>query len=96
MNELHRSGIYEFINNIKNLQRSFLGSFLRGGKPTSDKSRAALMFNNFFLHVQGVKTHINTLRPTYTFGLGIISFFLLIIVVISGVMLMVISTYARH
>ncbi len=89
MNELHRSGISEFIGNIKNLQRSFLGSFLRGGKPTSDKSRAALMFNNFFLHVQGVKTHINTLRPTYTFGLGIISFFLLIIVVISGVMLMV-------
>ncbi|MCL4456308.1 MAG: cytochrome b N-terminal domain-containing protein [Nitrospirae bacterium] len=89
MNELKQSGIDVFKHNIKSLLGSFAGSFLRSGKPTSDKSRAAAMFNNFFLHVQGVKTHINTLRPTYTLGLGLISFFLLIITVISGVLLMV-------
>ncbi|MEW6738826.1 MAG: cytochrome b N-terminal domain-containing protein [Nitrospirota bacterium] len=89
MNEMKQSGIDVFKHNIKSLLGSFAGSYLRSGKPTSDKSRAAAMFNNFFLHVQGVKTHINTLRPTYTLGLGLISFFLLIITVISGVLLMV-------
>ncbi|MEJ2153784.1 MAG: cytochrome b N-terminal domain-containing protein [Desulfobacteraceae bacterium] len=47
------------------------------------------MFNNFFLHVQGVKTHLNTLRPNYTFGLGLISLFLLLIAFASGIFLMV-------
>jgi quinol-cytochrome oxidoreductase complex cytochrome b subunit len=89
MNEMKQSGIDVFKHNIKSLLGSFAGSYLRSGKPTSDKSRAAAMFNNFFLHVQGVKTHINTLRPAYTLGLGLISFFLLIITVISGVLLMV-------
>ncbi|GAB4410257.1 MAG: hypothetical protein OHK0032_06000 [Thermodesulfovibrionales bacterium] len=89
MSELNRSGIAKFTENLKTLKDSFLGSFLRSGSPTSDRSRAAVMFNNFFLHIQGVKTHINTLRPTYTFGLGLISLFLLLITVISGVLLMV-------
>lgn len=91
MNQLPKAqtGISKFIENLKALKSSFLSSFLRSGRPTSDKSRAAVMFNNFFLHVQGVKTHINTLRPTYTFGLGLISFFLLLIVTVSGVILMV-------
>ncbi len=89
MKEIREPGISEFIGNLKNLKQSFLGSFLRSGTPTSDKSRAATMFNNFFLHIQGVKTHINTLRPTYTFGLGLISFFLLLIVVFSGAILMI-------
>lgn len=86
---MKQSGIDSFKHNIKSLLGSFAGSFLRSGRPTSDKSRAAAMFNNFFLHIQGVKTHINTLRPTYTLGLGLISFFLLVITVVSGVLLMV-------
>lgn len=84
----NQSGMEKFRDNIKGLGRSFVGSVLRSGRPTSDKSRAAAMFNNFFLHVQGVKTHINTLRPTYTLGLGLISLFLLLITTVSGVMLM--------
>ena len=89
MSELKQSGIDSFKHNIKSAFKSFASSFLRSGKPTSDRSRAAAVFNNFFLHVQGVKTHINTLRPAYTLGLGLISFFLLIITIISGVLLMV-------
>lgn len=86
---MNQSGISKFIENIKSLKSSFLGSFLRSGKLTSDKSRSAVMVNNFFLHIQGAKTHINTLRPTYTLGLGLITFFLFIIVVLSGVLLMI-------
>ncbi len=89
MNDINQTGLSQFKDNLRSLKDSFLGSFLRGGKPTSDKSRAALMFNNFFLHIQGVKTHINTLRPAYTVGLGLISLFLLIIAFVSGVFLMI-------
>jgi len=89
MSDSNKSGIKSFTENLRSLKDSFLGSFLRSGRLTSDMSRAAVMFNNFFLHIQGVKTHINTLRPTYTFGLGLISLFLLLITVTSGVLLMV-------
>jgi quinol-cytochrome oxidoreductase complex cytochrome b subunit len=89
MENPNKSGISKFKENLLSIKNSFLGSFLRSGWPASDKSRAAVMFNNFFLHVHGVKTHINTLRPSYTLGLGLISFFLLVIVFVSGGLLMV-------
>ncbi|MEE9402247.1 MAG: cytochrome b N-terminal domain-containing protein, partial [Desulfobacteria bacterium] len=89
MNELNRSGIDEFKENIISIKDSFISSFLRSGKPTSDRSRAAVMVNNFFLHLQGARTHINTLRPTYTFGLGLISLYLFLITIVSGVLLMI-------
>lgn len=89
MSELNQSGIDKLVENLKNLKNSFLCSFLRSGRLTSDKSRAAVMVNNFFLHIQGVKTHLNTLRPGYTFGLGLISLFLFFFTVLSGILLMI-------
>lgn len=89
MNDLKQSGINKFKNNLKDLRNSFLRSFIREGKPINDLSRAAVMANNFFLHVQGAKTHVNTLRPGYTLGLGLISLYLLLITVITGVLLMI-------
>ncbi|MCK9419515.1 MAG: cytochrome b N-terminal domain-containing protein [Nitrospirae bacterium] len=89
MSELNRSGMDRMKENLKELKQAVIGSFLRSGRPTSDRSRSAVMFNNFFLHVQGVKTHVNTLRPAYTLGLGLASFFLLLITVLSGVLLMI-------
>lgn len=92
LNQFHNessTGLSKFKENLISLKNSFLSSFLRTGNPTSDRSRAAVMFSNFFLHIQGVKTHINTLRPTYTFGLGLISLFLLVFTTISGVLLMI-------
>jgi len=89
MGESKSSGLVEFKDNLMSIKNSFMGSFLRGGPPSSDRSRSAVMANNFFLHVQGVKTHLNTLRPGYTLGLGLISFYLLVITFISGILLMV-------
>jgi hypothetical protein len=89
MNDSDRSGLDKYKENLLTIKKSFLGSFLRSGRPTSDKSRSAVVLNNFFLHLHGAKTHINTLRPSYTLGLGLISFFLLVIVFISGGFLMV-------
>jgi quinol-cytochrome oxidoreductase complex cytochrome b subunit len=89
MSEPSRSGINKLIANTRNLVNSVVSSYLRGGMPDSDRSRAAVIVNNFFLHVQGAKTHLNTLRPTYTFGLGLISLYLLLITIVSGVLLMI-------
>ena len=89
MSETNRSGLGEFLGNLKSIKDSVVDSFLRGGIPQSDRSRAAVVVNNFFLHVQGVKAHLNTLRPTYTFGLGLISLYLLLITIVSGVLLMI-------
>lgn len=89
MTNSNQSGLSKFKENLLSLKSSFLGSLLRSGKLTSDKSRTAVVVNNFFLHLHGAKTHINTLRPSYTLGLGLISFFLLVIVFISGGFLMV-------
>ena len=89
MSESIKTGIEQFKDNIFGLKDSFLKSYLRAGKPTSDMSRAALMVNNFFLHIQGAKTHINTLRPTYTLGMGLIAFYLFVITCISGALVMI-------
>jgi len=89
MSENDRSGIRKISDNLKGLKDSFTGSVVRSGKPDSDMSRAAVMFNNFFLHFQGVKTHANTLRPTYTLGLGLIALFLLVFTTLSGILLMI-------
>jgi len=84
-----KDGLKIFFANLKSLWTNFKSSFLRSWPLTSDRSRAAAMVNNFFLHIQGTKTHINTLRPTYTLGFGLISLYLLIICVVSGVLLMI-------
>ncbi|MFH0728288.1 MAG: cytochrome b N-terminal domain-containing protein [Pseudomonadota bacterium] len=89
MRPLNRSGLADFKANLLSIKESAVRSFLRGGRPTSDRSRTAAIVNNFFLHIQGAKTHIHSLRPPYTFGLGMIALFLLIITVGSGSLLMI-------
>jgi len=56
--------------------------------PASDLGRAQTSFTNFFLHIHPVKVNKHTLKPTYTFGLGLISLFLFIVLSVSGILLM--------
>ena len=42
----------------------------------------------FFLHFHSVRVKNHTLKPTYTFGLGLISFFLVVILFLTGGLLM--------
>ncbi len=89
MDESKRTGLNKLIENLRNFLNTFVGSYLRYGMPTSERTRSAVIVNNFFLHLHSVKTHQNTLRPTYTFGLGLISLFLLVICTVSGIFLMI-------
>jgi quinol-cytochrome oxidoreductase complex cytochrome b subunit len=63
-------------------------SVFRNPLPSSDLGRAQTSFTNFFLHLHPVKVHRNSLKATFTFGLGLISFFLFFILVVTGVLLM--------
>ena len=63
-------------------------SIFRNPLPTTDLGRASTSFTNFFLHIQPVKVHRNSLRAAYTWGLGLISFFLFLILTVSGILLM--------
>ena len=63
-------------------------SIFRNPLPSSDRGRAATSFTNFFLHIQPVRVSRQALRPTYTMGLGLISFFLFVILTVTGVLLM--------
>jgi quinol-cytochrome oxidoreductase complex cytochrome b subunit len=73
---------------ITRLPENAWRSVFRNPLPSSDLGRASTSFTNFFLHLHPVKTHRHSLKATYTFGLGLIAFFLFLILAVTGVLLM--------
>ncbi|MBS1802397.1 MAG: cytochrome b N-terminal domain-containing protein [Acidobacteria bacterium] len=73
---------------VVDLPANVTRSIFRNPLPSSDRGRAATSFTNFFLHVQPVRVSRQALRPSYTMGLGLISFFLFVILTVTGVLLM--------
>ncbi len=70
------------------LPRVIWDSIFRNPIPETDLERSSTSFTNFFLHIHPVKVHKNTLRPVYTLGLGLMSLFLFLILIVTGVLLM--------
>lgn len=70
------------------LPRVIWESIFRNPIPETDLERSSTSFTNFFLHLHPVKVHKNTLRPIYTLGLGLMSLFLFLILIVTGVLLM--------
>ena len=77
-----------FLATLMDIPRNVWSSIFRNPLPSNDLERSATSFTNFFLHIHPVKVHKNSLRPAYTFGLGLISFFLFVILIVSGILLM--------
>jgi quinol-cytochrome oxidoreductase complex cytochrome b subunit len=73
---------------VRELPSNVWSSIFRHPLPSNDLERSQTSFSNFFLHLHPVKVHRNTLRPVYTLGLGLISLFLFLILVVTGVLLM--------
>jgi quinol-cytochrome oxidoreductase complex cytochrome b subunit len=73
---------------LKELPANAWKSLFRNPVPSNDLERSSTSFTNFFLHIHPVKVHRNTLRPGYTLGLGLIAFFLFMILVVTGILLM--------
>jgi quinol-cytochrome oxidoreductase complex cytochrome b subunit len=73
---------------LRELPQNVWSSIFRNPLPSSDLERASTSFTNFFLHIHPVKVHQNTLRPLFSIGLGLMSFFLFAILAVTGVLLM--------
>jgi quinol-cytochrome oxidoreductase complex cytochrome b subunit len=58
----------------------------------SPKKPSGIINRNFFLHIHANRVHIHSMKPTYTFGLGIILGFLFLIMLFTGLILMVYYT----
>lgn len=65
-----------------------IGSIIRVPWPTNNLERARIMFSSFFLHLHPVKSRRAALTATYTFGLGFLSFWMFIVLTITGALLM--------
>lgn len=63
-------------------------SIFRVGLPQSNLERAQVAISSFFLHFQPAKVHKRTLKFRTTLGLGLISLYLFLILVATGVLLM--------
>ena len=63
-------------------------SIIRHGYPDNDRDRAEMMFQNVFLHIMPVRVSLNSLKASFTMGLGVLAGLLFIILTITGVLLM--------
>jgi quinol-cytochrome oxidoreductase complex cytochrome b subunit len=63
-------------------------SIVRHGYPDTQRNQALIVASNVFLHLHPVKIKRYATKVTYTFCLGGLSFFMFLILVMTGVMLM--------
>lgn len=77
-----------FFSAIKEFPTAVWTSVFRNSLPHTDLGRSRTSFTNFFLHMHPVKVHKHTLKPWFTMGLGLISLFLFMILIVTGILLM--------
>ncbi|MDD2733838.1 MAG: cytochrome b N-terminal domain-containing protein [Desulfuromonadaceae bacterium] len=87
---------YSLQESIKQLPGNIKESVFRREGGTPEQEQAAAIFGNVFLHLHPARVHINSLRLSYTYGLGLISFFLFLLLTASGVLLMFYYTPATQ
>lgn len=62
------------------------------GEALDPKMRVGKITRNFFLHIHAPRVHPHSMKPQFTFGLGIVLGFLFLVMVLTGVILMVYYT----
>lgn len=74
---------------LKELGQAIYRSIFRYGRmPTDAEGQSYAVFNNLFLHIHPVKVRRHSIKPTYTFGLGVISLILFMVLAFTGIWLM--------
>jgi len=80
----------EFLDNLLHTPQSVKEAWLRLGKtPESEREESQATFHNLFLHIHSVRVHLRTLRPTLTFGLGLMATAGFLLTLVTGILLMV-------
>ena len=77
-----------YFSALTELPANIWHSIFRNPLPSSDLGRSQTSFTNFFLHIHPVKVNKHTIKPWFTMGLGLITFFLFLILTVTGVLLM--------
>jgi len=79
-----------FIENSREWLRTtrVWASIFRRGPASTNRARSVAIFGNLFLHLLPVKVRDRSLRVRATYYLGSISFFLLVLLVVTGTLLM--------
>ena len=75
-----------FLDKIR--RSSVWESIFRQSYPNTDENRALVILNSFFLHIHPVKVKKHSLKISYTWGLGVVSAILFLILVVTGAWLM--------
>ncbi len=78
-----------FGRNLVRTPQRFRRSLVRHGRPTSDRSKSQTVFTNLFLHIMPARIHRYSLRIKATWGLGVISLVMFLLLVVTGIALMV-------
>ena len=73
---------------LQEFGRKAYGTVIRHGVDNTGLTKSKIMFGNLFLHTQPVKVHKRTLNFKTTLGAGLITFFLFLILVGTGILLM--------
>lgn len=73
---------------LQAMPRMVWTSIFRHPLPETDLGRSQTSFTNFFLHIHPVKVNRHALKPWFTMGLGLVSFFLFLILIVTGILLM--------
>jgi len=83
-----RPALGRFRDNLLLAPRRLRDAALRGGAPTTDRTRSSFVFGNVFLHLHSVRTHRWSLRWATTWGLGVAAMAAFLITLVTGVLLM--------
>lgn len=86
--ERRGDGLAAFRRNLRAVPARFRAAMLRGGAPTTDRTRSSFVFGNVFLHLHSVRTHRWSLRWAATWGLGIAAMSAFVLTLVTGVLLM--------
>ena len=79
----------EVFESIKHLPYNVYKSIYRTTAfPKTERERSEAFFNSFLLHIQPAKIEKHALRFTYTFGLGLLSTYLFLLLTVTGILLM--------
>jgi quinol-cytochrome oxidoreductase complex cytochrome b subunit len=83
-----KDALRTFAANLLAAPRQVFRAALRGGAPTTDRTRSDCVFNSVFLHLHPVRTHRWSLRWSTTMGLGTAATAAFLITLVTGVLLM--------
>jgi quinol-cytochrome oxidoreductase complex cytochrome b subunit len=93
LKSMNHSGLKNLYQNFLEIKQNFFLLMQRKfQKPESERDRSRKFSRNFFLHIHAARIHKYSLKPTYTLGLGLIAFYLFIIEIITGILLMLYYT----